>query len=93
MQGDLQKKLWVVQIYHDETFTVTQLHEYVTVLQKHKISSKQGHSKRQWWESGMQGTVVPWSIGTIWIQMMVLVAVCAFSLLFAFLIDWFLIHD
>ena len=47
MQGDLQKKLWVVQIYHDETFTVTQLHEYVTVLQKHKISSKQGHSKRQ----------------------------------------------
>ena len=41
-----------------------------------KMSSNQGHSKRQRWESEMKGTVVPWSIGTIWIQMMFLVANC-----------------
>ena len=41
----------------------------------------------------IQGTVVPWSIETIWIQMMLLVAICVFALLFVILIDWFLIHN
>ena len=32
-----------------------------------KTSAKQRYTKRQGWKSAMQGTMAPWSIGTIWI--------------------------